>query len=139
MRATKDRLLDLLFGATQTTTAGDDDNSCFYGNDAMDDPTETEFISDFLLTFRLFWTQRPPSSATTTTTTDTCVAELMEHVIADMQRSGAGAEKHVKIVLLWIGQHFQDFSKALLSSFESHLKSKIHKKLFYFTLSTKSR
>ncbi len=69
--------------------------------------------------------------------------ELMEKIIFNLN-FGKNLEKNLKIVLILISNHFQDFqySKSnhlLLKEFESNLKSKIHKKLFYLALSSKSR
>lgn len=121
IRATKDRLLELLFRTT--------DDSC--RDETLDDSQELEFISDFLLTFRLFWSQKQQKRVKS-------IEELMERVLEEMLSPGR-ADKCLKIVLFWISNHFQDFDSKLLQKFESVLNQKLHKKLFYFTLSSKSR
>ncbi|CAG2176368.1 unnamed protein product [Oppiella nova] len=110
VRATKERLLELLF----------DDNS----GDAKMTEDDT-FVADFLLTFRLFFSSE-------------CVAELLAR-LADNLALERAVDRSLKIALFWISNHFQDFDRQLLRALEGALHSKTHKKLFYFTLSSKSR
>ncbi|XP_054166900.1 rap guanine nucleotide exchange factor 2-like [Oppia nitens] len=119
IRATRDRLVEMLLteeSSSETTPDSDDD-----------------FIADFLLTFRLFWSEKRDPN-------DRCVDQLMERVL-ESARNERTADRSVKVVLLWLSNHFQDFRrrKHLLRAFETTLRSKIHKKLFYLTLSSKAR
>ncbi|CAG2109163.1 unnamed protein product, partial [Medioppia subpectinata] len=117
IRATKERLLELLFASD------DNSSSC---ETTLDD--STSFIADFLLTFRLFLGPKEES-----------VRQLLERVIDNLENE-RNVEKNVKISLFWISNHFHDFrDKALLRALSAAIRDKLHKKLFYFTLSSKSR
>ncbi|KPM06284.1 rap guanine nucleotide exchange factor 2-like protein [Sarcoptes scabiei] len=117
IRATKERLYELLLSS---------------------EPNEN-FIEDFLLTFRI-WSERDlhPSKDSK------IMADLMNRICRSV-RNGSYVENCVRIVLIWLVNHYQDFhteNRYLLDEFENALKeNSVHKsqlRLFYMHLSAKS-
>lgn len=117
IRATKERLYELLLNS---------------------EPNEI-FIEDFLLTFRI-WAEKDIHP----TKDSKVMADLMERMCNNI-RNGIHVENCVRIMRLWMVNHFQDFqtnNRCLLDEFENVLKENPHYKtqlrLFYMNLSAKS-
>lgn len=123
IRATKERLYELVLSA---------------------DPSEL-FIEDFLLTFRI-WSERGEghSQGLNPARDAAIMADLMGRICGHI-RAGRAVENCVRIVLLWMVHHFQDFEQPenghLLETFEAVLKERglrSQLRLFHMNLSAKS-
>lgn len=123
IRATKERLYELVLSA---------------------DPSEL-FIEDFLLTFRI-WSERGEghSHGLNPARDAAIMADLMGRICGHI-RSSRAVENCVRIVLLWMVHHFQDFEQPenahLLETFEAVLKERglrSQLRLFHMNLSAKS-
>lgn len=117
IRATKERLYELLLNC--------DSNEIF--------------IEDFLLTFRI-WSEKDIHP----TKDSQIMSDLMNRICANIRDSNH-VENCVRIVLMWLVNHYQDFlndNRYLLDQFENALKeNSSHKsqlRLFYMHLSAKS-
>lgn len=117
IRATKERLFELVLNS---------------------EPNEI-FIEDFLLTFRI-WCEKDlyPNKDSK------IMANLMNRICTNI-RNNVHVENCVRIVLIWLVNHFQDFqneNRYLLDEFENVLKEnyayKTQLRLFYMNLSAKS-
>lgn len=116
IRATKERLYELVLNS---------------------EPSEV-FIEDFLLTFRI-WAEKELSPSK-----DSVIMNDLMNRICNNIRTNVHSENCVRIVLLWMVNHFQDFqneNRYLLEEFENVLKEKglrTHLRLFHMNLSAKS-
>lgn len=116
IRATKERLYELVLAA---------------------EPSEL-FIEDFLLTFRI-WSEKELSPSKDSVIMNDLMGRICGHI-----RAGRAVDNCVRIVLLWMAHHFQDFAhenRHLLEQFETVLKERglrTQLRLFHMNLSAKS-
>ena len=116
IRATKERCYELVFSPKSSET----------------------FIEDFLLTFRI-WSEKELNPSR-----DVVIMRDLMHRLCSHIRANQNVENCVRIVLIWMANHFQDFqndNRFLLEDFENILKERSltdHLRLFHLNLSAKS-